>query len=290
MELPYSDRYWTSSDGLTLHYRDYPGPDGVTADKPPIICMHGLTRNSRDFSALAEHLSQNWRVIVPEMRGRGMSDYAKDSASYTPLTYVGDVIALLADQGITRIVAIGTSLGGLMTMLLAATGAVRIVGAVLNDVGPKIELAGIERIAGYVGQGRSFPTWMHAARALKEIHGSSFPDFSIEEWLEMAKRTLVVGQNGRIVLDYDMAIAEPFKDPSNSAPVDLWPAFDALRDTPLLLVRGELSDLISEDSVSEMKRRHPGMQTVTVPRVGHAPTLDEPESRAAIDSLLAQIA
>ena len=289
MELPYSDRYWTSADGLTLHYRDYPGPDAASG-KPPIICMHGLTRNSRDFADLAEHLSANWRVIVPEMRGRGMSDYAKDSSTYNPMVYVGDVLALLADQGIERFIAIGTSLGGLMAMLLAASSPGKVAGAVLNDIGPQVELAGIERIAGYVGQGRSYPTWMHAARSLQEVHRSSFPDFGIDQWLEMAKRTLVVGQNGRISLDYDMAIADPFKQADNAAPPDLWPAFDALGGIPLLLLRGELSDLISAKTVAEMERRHPGMQTVTVPRVGHAPTLDEPESRAAIDRLLAQLA
>jgi len=121
------------------------------------------------------------------------------------------------------------------------------------------------------------------------MHGSSFPDFGIDQWLEMAKRTLVVGQNGRISLDYDMAIADPFKDSDNSAPPDLWPAFEALGNIPLLLLRGELSDLISPTTVAEMERRHPGMETVIVPRVGHAPTLDEPESRAAIDRLLAQL-
>lgn len=290
MELPYSDRYWTSADGLTLHYRDYPGPENAPAGRLPIVCMHGLTRNSRDFADLAEHLSANWRVMVPEMRGRGMSDYAKDSATYTPMVYVGDVRALLADQGIERFIAIGTSLGGLMTMLMAVTSPGKVAGAVLNDIGPQVELAGIERIAGYVGQGRNYPTWMHAARSLQEVHGSAFPDFGIDQWLEMAKRTLVVGQNGRISLDYDMAIADPFKQADNAAPPDLWPAFDALGDIPLLLLRGELSDLISAETVAEMERRHPGMQTVTVPRVGHAPTLDESESRAAIDNLLAQLA
>ena len=290
MDTPYSDRFWTSTDGLTLHYRDYPGPEDGSAGAPPVICMHGLTRNARDFTALAEHLSSKRRVIVPEMRGRGMSDYAKDSATYNPITYVGDLMALLADQGIDRFIAIGTSLGGLMTMLFAAVSPGRVVAAVLNDVGPQIELAGIERIAGYVGQGRSYPTWMHAARDMQDLHGASFPDFGIEQWLEVAKRTMVVGQNGRISLDYDMAIAEPFKEVDNAAPPDLWPAFDALGDVPLLLVRGELSDLISASAVAEMERRHPGMQTVIVPRVGHAPSLDEPESRAAIDSLLARLA
>lgn len=288
MDQPYSDSYWTSPDGLTLHYRDYPGPDGA-ADKAPIICMHGLTRNSRDFATLAEHLSQKRRVIVPEMRGRGMSDYAKDSSTYNPLSYVTDVDALLADQNIERFFAVGTSLGGLMTMLMAASNASRLTGAVLNDIGPEVDPAGLERIAGYVGHGRSFPTWMHAARALAETQQVAFPDNTIERWLEMAKRGMVLGQNGRISFDYDMAIAEPFRQPGNAAPPDLWPAFEALKDVPLLLLRGELSDLLSADTVDEMQRRHSDMTAVTVPRVGHAPTLDEPEAVAAIDALLARV-
>lgn len=288
MDQPYSDGYWTSPDDLTLHYRDYPG-HGDASGKAPVICMHGLTRNARDFALLAEHIAQHRRVIVPEMRGRGMSDYAKDSATYNPLTYIGDVAALLADQGIEKFVAIGTSLGGLMTMLMAATDPSKLVGAVLNDIGPKVNPEGIERIKTYVGQGRSFQTWMHAARAIQEIQGSSFPDFTIENWLDAAKRGMVLGQNGRISFDYDMAIAEPFKEPGNAAPADLWPAFEALKGVPVLLLRGELSDLLSDATVQEMKQRHPDMTAVTVPRVGHAPMLDEPESRAAIDALLAKV-
>ena len=113
MSATYTDQYWMSPDGLKLHYRDYAGRD----DRPVVLCLHGLTRNARDFADLAEHLSGDWRVIVPEMRGRGMSEYAKDSSSYSPITYVADVEALLAELGITRFVSIGTSMGGLMTML-----------------------------------------------------------------------------------------------------------------------------------------------------------------------------
>jgi pimeloyl-ACP methyl ester carboxylesterase len=289
MDQPYSDRYWTSPDGLKLHYRDYAGPEAMPAGRPPVLCLHGLTRNARDFEKLAEHLASDWRVIVPEVRGRGESDYAKDSASYNPLVYVADLEALLEDQGIERFVSIGTSMGGLMTMIMAAKDASRFAAVVLNDIGPELNPAGIERISDYVGQGRSFPTWMHAARALQETQAIAFPDFEIEQWLEMAKRTMAIGQNGRISFDYDMAIAEPFREPGNAAPADLWPAFDALSDTPLLLLRGELSDLLPSEAVAAMKARHPDMTTVTVPRVGHAPTLDEPESRAAIDSLLARV-
>ncbi|TAD76943.1 MAG: alpha/beta hydrolase [Sphingomonadales bacterium] len=285
MAATYEDRYWTSSDGLDLHYRNYPGPDGSPA-KLPVLCMHGLTRNARDFAALAEALAATRRVIVPEMRGRGLSDYAPDSDSYSPVTYVADVEKLLAEQGIDRFVVVGTSMGGLMTMLMAASKPGRMAAVVMNDVGPEVDAEGVARISGYVGQGRSYPTWVHAARGLAEAHGAAFPDFDLDQWLEMAKRTMVVSQNGRIVFDYDMAIAEPFAKPGNAAPPNLWLAFEALRGVPMLLVRGALSDLLSEDTVKQMGVRNPAMRTITVPRVGHAPTLDEPDVRAAILALL----
>ena len=285
MAATYEDRYWTSSDGLTLHYRNYPGPDGGGA-KLPVLCMHGLTRNARDFHALAEELAATRRVIVTEMRGRGMSDYAKDSDTYSPVTYVGDVEKLLAEEGIARFAVIGTSMGGLMTMLMAAAAPGRMSAVVMNDIGPEVDAGGLARISGYVGQGRSYPTWVHAARGLAEAHGSAFPDYDLDQWLEMAKRTMVVSQSGRIVFDYDMAIAEPFAKPGNAAPPNLWLAFEALRDVPMLLVRGALSDLLSEETVRQMGVRNPAMRTVIVPRTGHAPTLDEPEVRAAIHALL----
>lgn len=285
MSASYTDEYWISPDGLKLYYRDYAGPN----DKPPVLCLHGLTRNSRDFAPLAETLAGDWRVIVPEMRGRGNSEYAKDTSTYTPPTYIKDVEALLAELGIEKFVAIGTSMGGLMTMLMAAKDASRIVAAVLNDIGPEIDPTGLAHIAGYVGQGRSFDTWMHAANSLRETHGASFPDYLIDTWLEMAKRTMVLGQNGRLVLDYDMGIADPFKSANDAPQPDLWPAFKALSDTPTLLVRGELSNLLTEQTQSRMARVHGNLRTVTVPRVGHAPMLDEPESLAAIQALLADI-
>jgi pimeloyl-ACP methyl ester carboxylesterase len=288
MAATYEDRYWTSSDGLTLHYRNYPGPEG--AAKLPVLCLHGLTRNARDFAALAEALSPSRRVIVPEMRGRGLSDYAPDSDTYTPVTYVDDVERLLAEQGIDRFVVIGTSMGGLMTMLMAAARPGRIAAVVMNDIGPVVDPAGLARIAGYVGQGRSYPTWVHAARGLADTQGAAFPDYDLDQWLDMAKRTMVVTQNGRIGFDYDMAIAEPFAKPGNAAPPNLWLAYEALRGVPMLLVRGELSDLLSPDTVKQMAARNPAMRTIVVPRVGHAPTLDEPDVRAAMADLLDGIA
>ncbi|MFN3864877.1 MAG: alpha/beta fold hydrolase [Erythrobacter sp.] len=287
MAANYEDRYWTSSDGLNLHYRNYPGPEG--SDALPVLCLHGLTRNARDFGSLADDLSARRRVIVPEMRGRGLSDYASDSDTYNPLVYVGDVEKLLAEQGITRFIAIGTSMGGLMTMMMAAAQPGRLAAVVMNDIGPEVDAAGLARISGYVGQGRSYPTWVHAARGLQAVHSSAFPDYDLDQWLEMAKRTMVVTQNGRIGFDYDMAIAEPFAKPGNAAPPNLWLAFEALAGVPMLLVRGELSDLLSEHTVRQMGVRNPAMRLITVPRVGHAPTLDEPEVRAAIHALLDEI-
>jgi pimeloyl-ACP methyl ester carboxylesterase len=284
MAATYEDRYWTSSDGLALHYRNYPGPEA--GGKLPLLCLHGLTRNARDFAALAEALSATRRVIVPEMRGRGMSDYARDSDTYSPIAYVQDVERLLAEQGIERFAVVGTSMGGLMTMLMAAAKPGRMSAVVMNDIGPELNPEGIGRISGYVGQGRSYPTWVHAARGLAEAHGAAFPNFDLDQWLEMAKRTMVVSQNGRIVFDYDMAIAEPFAKPGNAAPPNLWLTYEALSGVPMLLVRGALSDLLSADTVKQMGVRNPKLRAVTVPDVGHAPTLDEPEVRAAILALL----
>lgn len=292
MGTSFTDRTWQSADGLILHFRDY-AARGEDADemRPPVICLHGLTRNGRDFEDLAEHLSgQGWRVLTPDVRGRGKSDYAPDSATYALPTYVADLMTLLEQEGITQFVPIGTSMGGLMTMLLAGIAPDRIAGAVLNDIGPVIETDGLDKIKSYVGQGRSFPTWLHAARALEEVQTANFPNFEIEDWLTMAKRGMVLGNNGRIAFDYDMKIAEPILSADAAAvPPDLWPAFEALAGRPLLFVRGAISSLFSEGTFAEMQRRIPTARAVTVEGVGHAPTLDEPEVREAIDALLAGI-
>lgn len=282
----YADRYWSSRDGLKLHYRDYPGRE----DRLPIVCLHGLTRNARDFARLAERLSGEWRVLCPEMRGRGDSDYAKDPATYNVLQYVEDLGALLDEAGIGRFIAIGTSLGGLMTMVMAMSHADRIAGAVLNDVGPWLEPAGLERIADYVGHARSFPTWMHAARSLEETHGQAYPDFQISDWLAFAKRIMTLSSNGRVLFDYDTRIAEPFAELDVHDQPDLWPGLEALAGKPVLILRGALSDLLSQQTLAGMVRRLPQAEAVTVERIGHAPTLDEPKAIAAIDRLLARLA
>ena len=281
----YVDSYWWSNDGLRLHYRDYAG----SADRPVIVCMPGLTRNVRDFEVLAARLSPEWRVITVDFRGRGESAYATDAMSYVPLTYVQDVERLLTDLRIDRFVAFGTSLGGIVTMLLAATGHAKLAGAVLNDVGPVIEAAGLDRIKGYVGKTSSWPTWIHAARALGETNAVVYPQYKLEDWLAMAKRLYRLTRGGRIVPDYDKNIAEPFHLPGGEVGVDLWPALDAMRDVPTLIVRGALSDVLSDATAVAMKDRLRAADYVTVPGAGHAPTLDEPEAVAAINALLARV-
>src|ERR1044072_295500 len=276
--MGYSDGYWWSNDGLRLHYRDYPGRD----DRPPVLCFPGLTRNARDYEGLADRLAGEWRVILVEFRGRGDSGYAKDPMSYVPLSYLQDVEALIAELKIGRFVAVGTSLGGIVTMLLSATGADRLAGVVLNDVGPEIDAGGLARIRGYVGKAVQHPTWMHAARALAEANGDVYPGYGIEDWLRMAKRLFRLNSSGRIVLDYDMKIAEPFRVPGNEAGPDMWPGLEALAGKPVLVVRGERSDVLGAEPAAKMVERLPGAELATVPRVGHAPTLDEPEEVAGI--------
>jgi len=274
----FRDIYWWSSDGLRLHARDYPGAD----DAPPVLCMPGLTRNARDFADVARSIAPARRVIAVEFRGRGESGYAKDPMSYVPLTYAQDVVALLDDQKIDRFVTIGTSLGGIVTMLLAGLVPGRLAGALLNDVGPEIEPAGLARIRGYVGKPSTWPTWMHAARGVQEGNAAAYPDWGIEQWLAMAKRLYRVNSAGRIVLDYDMKIAEPFRLPGNEAGPDMWRALAALAGVPVLVVRGALSDILSARTAERMVATLPDATLVTVPEIGHAPMLDEPAVQPAL--------
>jgi pimeloyl-ACP methyl ester carboxylesterase len=283
----YKDGYWWSPDGLRLHYRDYEGGDD---GRPPLLCLPGLTRNARDFEPLAGRLAGEWRLICPDMRGRAESAYAKDAMTYVPLTYLQDISRLLADLAITRFVAVGTSLGGIITMLIAATHKEWLAGALLNDVGPALDEGGLDRIRSYVGVGQSHPTWVHAARALAEANADVYPGYDLEQWLAMAKRLYRLNSGGRVVLDYDMKIAEPIRAMGSEAGVDMWPVMQAFQGIPTLLLRGERSDLLSAASAQRMADGIGATaELVAVPGVGHAPALDEPESVAAIDRLLTRV-
>ncbi|MHA6318076.1 alpha/beta fold hydrolase [Altererythrobacter sp. CAU 1778] len=279
----FEDRSWTSEDGLELHYRDYAGPDDV----PPLVCLPGLTRNARDFAPVVDRFMGVRRILCVDFRGRGASEYAKDAATYNPPQYARDVEALVEQAGLGPFVSVGTSLGGIVTALLAQEGKVALAGVLLNDVGPVVEPAGLERIKDYVGHGRSYPTWMHAARSLREQQDDVFPAYELSDWLDFAKRTMTVGGNGRIVFDYDMRIAEPLNQPGGeSGGGDLWPAFEALGGRPVTLLRGAFSDLLSHATASEMQRRIQGLEVVEIAGTGHAPTLAEPLAQDALARLV----
>lgn len=281
-EQRWTDIYWFSRDGLKLHYRDYPGRD----DRPPLICLHGLTRNARDFGQLAERYAGEWRVIVPDFRGRGLSDYDPLPARYAPPAYAADILQLLDLLHIKRAVFIGTSLGGLVTMAIAATAPHRVAATLLNDVGPQLEPEGLSRIRSYVGQPALFRDWDEAAQALAGRNAEIYPAYSPADWLAMARRLCREDQEDQIRFDYDMAIAQNVLAPAPVSPVDAWPLFRALSAAPLLVVRGESSDLFSQETAKKMAAEHPDAELVCVPGVGHAPDLNEPEAVAAIDRLL----
>jgi pimeloyl-ACP methyl ester carboxylesterase len=283
----FEDRFCWSRDGVRLTWRDYAGAAG----RPAVVCLHGLTRNARDFEEVAARVQAlGWRVVAVSLRGRGDSGYAKDPMTYVPLTYAQDLDLLLRAAGVERMVLIGTSLGGILTMLLGTTHREQVAGALLNDIGPDLEAAGLEKIKGYVGKGGSWPSWLLAARALRERFADVFPSWQEADWLRHAKRLCRVAANGRIVFDYDPRIAEPFRAPGGEKPgVDLWPTLSAFEGVPVTSVRGSRSDLFSAATQARMAGRLPHLDVVEVPDVGHAPTLEEPEAWAAIERLLARV-
>jgi len=280
----WTDRYWTSKDGLRLHYRDHDGP----SDRPPIVCLPGLTRNARDFEPVADRYAGQWRVLSLDFRGRGLSDYDPKPENYTPPTYAADVLTLFDEIGIDRAVLFGTSLGGLVTMILGTAAHGRIAGAMLNDIGPEIDPAGIERIRGYVGRAAEFASWKDFASALAARNADVYPGYSADQW-QVFGRKMASEREGRIAFDYDMAISNNFNRAPNGPAAGVWPLYQAMAGIPLLILRGELSDLLDPEIARKMAETLPDAELVTVPKVGHAPALDEPEAIAAMDRLLGRV-
>ncbi|WP_226636542.1 alpha/beta fold hydrolase [Brevundimonas poindexterae] len=286
----YAERRFTSEDGLDLYARDYAGADGQA--RLPVIAIHGLTRNSADFHGIATLLAQSGRrVLAVDVRGRGRSDRAPDPMTYQPATYAKDVLALLAQTGIERAVFLGTSMGGLITMAVAALRSRVIAAAILNDIGPEVDKAGLARIAAYTGQPVDTPTWEAAAAYVEKTNGVAFPHYGPDDWAAFARRVFREGTEGTPVLDYDPDISVPIREAGDKALVpNLWPMFGRLaKGRPTLLVRGETSDLLSADIAAKMRKRAPKMDYVEVPGIGHAPMLDEPAARAAIFEFLSDV-
>ena len=278
----WTDRYWNSADGVKLHYRDHDGD----RERPPILCIPGLTRNARDFEPVADRFAGDWRVISIDLRGRGGSAFDPVSANYRPMIYVADILKLLDQLGIADAIFVGTSLGGLCTMALALGDRERIAGALLNDIGPVVGQAGIDRIAGYVGKDVRFADWDDAIAQVAGRSGDVYPDYGPAEWDRFVRRVGREDGTG-VVFDYDTRIAENFES-ATTAP-DMWPMYEALDGRPVTILRGELSDLLSVEVAQRMANAIGDVDLVTVPRVGHAPTFDEPESIAAVERLLDRV-
>jgi pimeloyl-ACP methyl ester carboxylesterase len=287
MPATYTDSYYTSHDQLQLHVRDY----GHPSPQHTVLCIPGLTRNARDFTGLCEHLRHQHRVLAVDLRGRGLSDYDPDPQQYHPGTYVQDILTLLAHLQLSKVVLVGTSLGGLISMVLTPLQPALISGVILNDIGPEIVAEGISRIKDYVGKDVTAADWDEAVRKTRALNASHFPDFTDARWLEFTQGLYRPDeQRGRgLRLDYDPAIRvlyetlEPDKLPA------LWPQFETMATTPILLVRGALSNIISAACVGQMRAIKPDLQVCELANRGHAPTLTEPESSAAIDRFLAQL-
>jgi pimeloyl-ACP methyl ester carboxylesterase len=281
-------RSWTSADGLNLFARDYAGASGPA--KLPVICIHGLTRNSKDFEEVAPWIaSQGRRVLAIDVRGRGRSDRDPNPMNYQLPTYAGDVLALMAHAGVARAVFVGTSMGGLITMTLAAINPAAVAAAALNDVGPELSPVGLARIAGYVGVERKpVESWADAAAYIGSVNGAAFPNATPAFWEAFARRTFRE-DGGKPVLDYDPDIAAPFRQtPTGPAP-DLWPFFTGLATgREALLIRGAISDLIDAEIAGRMREAAPDMAYAEVEGVGHAPMLTEPEAQAALAAWLAR--
>jgi len=273
--------YFDSHDGLRLFSRVY----AAAADAPVVLCLHGLMRNSRDFGELAAHLSARYRVIVPDLRGRGLSARDPHSNNYQIPVYLQDVLRLLAGLGAARVSVIGTSLGGLMAMLLARMHPGLVQRIVLNDVGPEVDPAGLERLRGYVGRQAPVRDWPEAIAQVREIYGAAWPGLSDERWRSLARLSYRANAAGVPQVDADPRIGEPLR--GNAAP-DLWSFWGALARVPTLAIRGAHSDILSAATLARMQREKPDLKVLTVPNRGHPPLLDEPQCLAGIDAFLAE--
>lgn len=286
----YKHVWYTSHDGLKLYARDYHSAEAKKNAKPTVLCMHGLTRNSADFEDICHLLSDHYRLIVADQRGRGLSAYDAESSNYQPAVYVQDMFALLQHLNISVVTLMGTSMGGIMAMMMSAAMPNMVRGLIINDIGPELDPVGLARIKGYVGKPSTVSTWEGAAQQIKQINSAAFPGLSDQDWDAFARRTYRADDSGIPVLAYDSAISAPIKaSDGQSLSPDLWPMFMQSIDKPMLLIRGELSDLLASSCVTKMRSLKQDLSFVEVPNVGHAPLLNEAMAVAAIKQFLQTI-
>ena len=266
-------------DGIRLFYRRWHG-SGV-----PVVCMPGLTRNSRDFEDLAARLAGQRDVVTVDFRGRGFSDRDPNWRRYQPPTYRDDMWAVLDELGIERTLLVGTSLGGIVSMLMCADRPGRVAGVVLNDIGPEIDPAGLERISRYTGSLPGVRDWREACAQAREIYGNAWPGLDERRWERLARRAYREDAAGIPSLDMDPNIGRALRE----AAIDLgdpWDLFDSMRAVPVLVLRGAHSDILAAGTVERMRKRHPDLRDAVIANRGHVPLLDEPDSIAALDAFL----
>lgn len=276
--------FYKSHDGLNLFYRS----NGDNKSGIPILCLPGITRNSRDFEDIAEHLASAHRVIVVDFRGRGFSDRDTNWRNYHPQTYVDDVVRLLDHLDLNRVILLGTSLGGLVSTILSAQHGDRVAGVILNDIGPEIGAAGLERIKSYIGKMPPVRSWDEAAAQAEEIYGHAWPGLSDDMWQRIARRGYRENDDGVPELDIDPAIGDAARTVGTGL-IDPWKMFDGLATLPLLVIQGATSDILTDDIVSAMKARKPDLQHLKVANRGHPVLLDEPECIRTIDTFVGEI-
>ncbi len=288
----YNEHHYQSGDGLSLYYRNYGCSDNV------LVCLPGLTRNCKDFEPLATHLALRWRVITPDLRGRGQSEWDPVPTRYRPGIYASDLWKLMDELAIGRFTIIGTSPGGWVAMIMASQQGTRLNGVILNDVGPEIPAAAVTRIMQYAGRMPPMRDWESAVRQIRQVYEPALPAMPDDFWTRFAQLSMTKNIDGWVVQDMDPAIADVIrktrpelktrglpKPAPETAEQDYWDQFQAL-SMPCLLLRGASSDVLPAELVRQMKATKPDLQTVTVADRGHTPLLDEPEALGAIDDFL----
>ncbi len=286
LDTSYTDKFWVSDDGLKLYARVYPGPEAFART---VLCLHGLTRNSRDFEDLAPHLQQNYRVIVPDVRGRGLSARDPNPQNYQPAIYLQDILALMDTVDAPRAAIIGTSMGGMLAMMMAVGSRDRVSGVVLNDMGPEVDPKGLERIKAYAGRLPAPKNWDEAIAQTCTSFGNAWPNLSSERWSVLTRRAYREDDTGAVHVDADPMIGEMLRA-APAATANLWPFWKAMRGIPMLAIRGAQSDILSAATFAKMKAENPDLEQLEVAQRGHAPLLDELGCIAAIDALLAKLA
>ena len=278
-------RFVTSKDGLKLHMKDW----GAASPALPVVCLPGLTRNAGDFDVLATRLCATRRVVALDYRGRGLSDRDPDWKHYDLFVENIDILTVLEAVGIEAAIFVGTSRGGLHTMLMTGTRPKALRAVVLNDIGPVLEVEGLRRIQSYVGKLPRPSSWAGAVEIAKGIMGAHFTGLSEADWEAYARQTFEETEAG-FAPRYDAAIMKAFAQMDLDKPIPaLWPQFDALAPVPVLAIRGENSDLLSPETLAEMARRHPHFEALTVPGQGHAPLLMDEPTLARIEAFIARV-